>query len=182
MTRTKITLLAVAAGLTVAMVAAAAQSGSGVRLAKNGKGAYIGDNYNATPKYIAAVLGKSSSVLEIAMHTWTTCYPSYETVNGVPQKLTPAQQKNFASNSGMNIPIPNVPLSPGGAFQKSETIPGKNGSHPTISGQVHGNKISGTFTATGIENAGNRCDNVSYKWTANFDSSAEPDPTSFELP
>ena len=47
------------------MAAAAAVTGSGVRVAKGGEGAYIGPHMG---KYIAAVLAKSPTLLEISMH------------------------------------------------------------------------------------------------------------------
>jgi hypothetical protein len=168
-----------AIGLVVAMGAAAAVRGSGVRVAKAGVGAYIGPHMG---KYIVAVLAKSPTELEISMHAWTTCYPTHERLNGHTVTLSPSQAKSFAESYGWSMPFPNVPLSASGSFQKSETVPGPNGSHPTISGRVNGNTMSGTFSATGIFNAGPGgylCDNVSFSWTASFDPTAQPDPLLF---
>lgn len=182
MWRRKVVLLFGSLALLIATAAAAAGTGSGVRVAKHGVGAYIGPHMG---KYIAVVLAKSPTLLEISMHPWTTCYPTYESVNGQRVKLSPSQQKQFAESSGWNVAFPNVQLSASGSFQKRETVRGPNGSHPTISGQVNGNKISGSFSATGIINGGPggyHCDNVSFAWTATFDRTAQPDPTLFRNP
>ncbi len=160
---------------TLVAPAGAAHTG-GIRVARNGQGAYIGNHFGT---YVVALLAESPSLLQINVHPWTSCYPSYETVNGHRVALSPAQQKSFASASGLNIPIPNVHLSPNGSFHAKETLPGPNGSSPTISGQISGNRASGTFSAKGIRNGGNRCDDVSLTWTATFDSTAEPDPSIF---
>ena len=173
-------LLVSGLGLLFATGATAAVTGSGVRVAKNGEGAYIGPHMG---KYIAAVLARSPTQLEISLHAWTTCYPQYERVNGHLVKLSPAQAKTFAEGYGWNVGFPNVALGPSGSFQKSETVPGPNGSHPAISGRVNGNQVSGTFSATGIFNSGPsgyRCDNVSLSWTATFNPTAQPDPTIFD--
>lgn len=163
--------------LLVSTAAAGAVAGSGVRIAKHGEGAYIGGSMG---DYLAAVLAKSTTRLEISMHAWTTCYPTYETLNGKAVKLTPAQQQSFSYGYGWNIPIPNVVLSPSGSFHKTETLPGSSGSHPTITGRISGRHASGTFSATGIRSSGNRCDDVSLRWKATFDASASPDPTLFQ--
>lgn len=182
MSRRRAFLLVGFVALLVATAAADAGNGSGVRVARDGVGAYIGPHMG---KYIAVVLAKSPTRLEISMHPWTTCYPTYESVNGQRVKLSPAQQKQFALSSGWSVPFPNVQLEPSGSFQKSETVRGPNGSHSTISGRVVGNKVSGSFSATGIINGGpggDHCDNVSFAWTATFDPTAQPDPTLFRLP
>ena len=92
--------------------------------------------------------------------------------------------KRPSPSSGWNVPFPNVQLSPVVPSEKSETVPGPNGSHPTISGRVNGNQVAGTFAATGIINGGPggyHCDNVSFSWTASFDPTAQPDPLLFGL-
>lgn len=178
--RISMLIAAGAVALLVSMAAAAAVTGSGVRVARDGEGAYIGPHMG---KYIAVVVAKSPTLLEISMHAWTTCYPTYERVNGQKVKLSPSQAKTFASSMGWNVPFPRVELGPSGSFRKSETVPGPNGSHPTVSGRVSGNKVSGTFSATGVINGGPggyHCDNVSLGWTATFDPTAQPDPTLFE--
>jgi hypothetical protein len=173
MWRKTVALAALAALL--AAPAGATRSG-GVRVAHHGQGAYIGGPMGT---YVIALLVSSPSLAQIRFDMWTTCYPSYETVNGKAVKLTPAQQKSMSSASGLPVPIPKVHLSPNGTFHGSETLPGPNGASATISGQINGTHASGTFSATGIRNSGNRCDDVHQAWNATYDSGAAPDPTLF---
>ena len=125
-----------AAGAAVALATLVAPAGAthtgGIRVAQNGQGAYIGNHFGT---YVVALLAESPGLLQINVHPWTTCYPSYETVNGHRVALSPAQQKSFASASGLDIPIPNVHVSPNGSFHATETLPGPNGSSPMISGR-----------------------------------------------
>jgi len=182
MRRTRLALLVGAVALIATAAAAAAGSGSGVRVARHGTGAYIGNNFNVMPRYVVAAEALSSSLIEIDMHPWTTCYPTYELLNGAKVKLTPEQAKKFAADHGWSIGIPKIALSSSGSFHKSETVPGSDGSHPTISGKVSGARITGTFTATGIISSGSYvCDNVSFSWSATFNPRAHPDPTIFRI-
>jgi hypothetical protein len=178
MWRTTVGFAAGAALLVTGLAApAGATEAGGVRVAHNGQGGYIGGPMGT---YIIALQAPSPSRLQVSFHLWTTCYPSYETVNGKRVALTPVQQKSFSSSSGLPVPIPNVHLSPNGSFHASETLPGPNGSTSTISGQISGNRASGTFSAKGIRSGGNRCDDVTQAWRASYDSTAEPDPTIFQ--
>ena len=165
-----------ASALATLVAPAGATHIGGIRVAHNGQGAYIGNHFGT---YVVTLLAESPSLLQINIHPWTSCYPSYETVNGHRVALTPAQQKSFSSASGLNIPLPNVHVTTNGLFHATETLPGPNGSSPTVSGQISGNRASGTFSATGIRNGGNRCDGVSLSWTATFNSTAQPDPAIF---
>jgi hypothetical protein len=174
--------LLIGAVMMAAATAAAAGSGSGVRVAKNGVGAYIGNHYGGMPPYVVTVQAKTRGLLEISMHPFTTCYPTYELLNGKKVKLTPAQQKSFAEDHAWDIGIPDVALSGSGSFHKSETVPGPDGSHPSITGQVSGTRVSGTFSATGIVNNGsNQCDSVHFAWTATYNATATPNPGLFQV-
>lgn len=180
MLKRAIATLVAAAGLCAATASAAATDGSGVRVAKDGVGTYIGNHFNSSPAYVVDVLAASPSLLEISMHAWTTCYPWYEMLNGHPVKLSPAQQKSFAASHGWGVPIPNVQLNPTGTFHKREVIRGSYGSSPTISGQVDGGTVSGTFSATDVDGGGSyHCNDVSFSWSATFDPTSQPDPSIF---
>ena len=177
MSRRTVGFAAIAAlALATPVAPAGATHTGGIRVAHNGQGAYIGNHFGT---YIVTLFAERPSLVQINIHPWTSCYPSYETVNGQRVALTPAQQKSFVSASGLNIPIPNVHVSPNGSFHATETLPGPNGSSPSISGQISGNRASGTFSAKGIRSGGNRCDDVSLTWTATFNPTAEPDPALF---
>jgi hypothetical protein len=169
--------VAATAGLLVAFLAAPAGAApyGGVRVAKDGQGAYEGTGYlpnefGGMPAYVVTILAESRTKLQIYVHPRTTCYPPHKRL------------KQDAFGSGLPVPIPNVPLSSTGSFHKSEMTKGDFPSSSIISGQIAGNKASGTFSATGITADGGICDNVSFAWTAIFEPNAQPDPTIFRAP